>query len=74
MHRTAFQLLHGNPQVTKMLSARSFDLIIANDIESLPLAFEIDPQARVLFDAHEYAPRHFEDKWRYNSVYYNSLL
>lgn len=44
------------------------DLIIANDVETLPLAFHIAEKqnCRVVFDAHEYAPRHFEDKfvWR----------
>jgi glycosyltransferase involved in cell wall biosynthesis len=45
---------------------QNFDLIIANDVEALPLAFGLDAHAKVLFDAHEYAPRHFEDKlmWR----------
>jgi len=66
MHSTAYRLLHGHTELKLRLSDRQFDLIIANDIESLPLAFELDPQAKVLFDAHEYAPRHFEDKtsWR----------
>ncbi len=66
MHRIAYSLLHGNPNLCYSLSNQKFDLIIANDIETLPLAFKIDPHAKVLFDAHEYAPRHFEDKlsWR----------
>jgi hypothetical protein len=44
----------------------SFDLIIANDVETLPLAFAIKSTAKIIFDAHEYAPRHFEDRliWR----------
>ena len=45
----------------------AFDLILANDIESLPLAFFLrQPGTKVVFDAHEYAPRHFEDRlyWR----------
>jgi hypothetical protein len=42
------------------------DLIIANDIESLPLAIRIARGARVIFDAHEYSPREFEEAllWR----------
>lgn len=44
------------------------DLIIANDVETLPLAFSIAKKNNcpVILDAHEYAPRHFEDKfiWR----------
>jgi hypothetical protein len=66
IHSTAYRLLHGHPQLRRLLADRQFDLIIANDIEALPLAFDIDANAKVLFDAHEYAPRHFEDKlsWR----------
>ncbi len=66
MHRVAYKLLHGHAPLKKRLAEEEFDLIIANDIESLPLAFEIGPRTRILFDAHEYAPRHFEDKlsWR----------
>lgn len=42
------------------------DLIIINDIETISLAQEIKGTARLLFDAHEYFPRQFEDKffWR----------
>jgi hypothetical protein len=54
--------------ILKTLKSEKFDLIIANDVESLPLAFEASHQfsGKVIFDAHEYAPRHFEDKflWR----------
>ena len=50
------------------LSKKDFDLILANDIESLPLAFHLnkDNRIKVLFDAHEYSPRQFEDRlyWR----------
>ncbi len=64
--RTAWSLLHGYRQVVEHFSQSRIDLIIANDIEALPLAFAIQPEGKVLFDAHEYAPRHFEDKlmWR----------
>lgn len=42
------------------------DIIIANDIECLPLALEISGDAKVVFDAHEYAPRQFNNSliWR----------
>lgn len=44
------------------------DLIIANEAETLPLAFNLADKhgCPVVLDAHEYAPRHFEDKlvWR----------
>lgn len=66
IYSVAYELLHGHRSTRSKLSGSRFDCIIANDIESLPLAFGIDPTARVVFDAHEYAPRHFEDKrmWR----------
>lgn len=50
----------------RKLSGIHADLIIANDIESLPLALRLANGTKVIFDAHEYAPREFEDKriWR----------
>jgi hypothetical protein len=39
-----------------------FDLVLANDIETLPVALAIAGPAPVLFDAHEYAPLEFEDQ------------
>lgn len=65
LYRSAHRFLYDYSEVKKQLGNRSFDLVIANDIESLPFAFDYAP-AKVLFDAHEYAPRHFEDKlmWR----------
>lgn len=37
------------------------DLVVANDIDTLPLALRLAGGAKVLFDAHEYAPLEFED-------------
>lgn len=53
-------------QAKEYLSENHFDLIIANDIDTLPLAIEHKKNAKVLFDAHEYSPRELEDKllWR----------
>jgi hypothetical protein len=58
----AYQLLYGQ----NITLDQSFDLIVANDIEALPLAFQFKGNAKIIFDAHEYAPRHFENKlsWR----------
>jgi hypothetical protein len=58
----AYKLLYGQ----HLNIDQSFDLIIANDVEALPLAFHLKGNAKILFDAHEYAPRHFENKlsWR----------
>jgi glycosyltransferase involved in cell wall biosynthesis len=48
------------------LGAGRFDLVLANDIETLPLALRIADGAPVHFDAHEYHPREFEEQagWR----------
>ena len=46
-----------------------FDLIIANDYETLPLAARMARSAKILFDAHEYAPGHFD-----NSLYWRFLF
>jgi hypothetical protein len=71
----AYRLLNDYAYVKTKLANQKFDLVIANDIESLPLAFEFKG-AKVLFDAHEYAPRHFEDKlsWRIFFQSYNKFL
>ena len=60
------QLLHSYSYIKSELKNEDFDLIIANDVETLPLAFQLSRNQKVYFDAHEYAPLHFEDKlwWR----------
>ena len=49
------------------LENHDFDLIVANDIHTLPVALTNRRQAKILFDAHEYAPRQFESSylWRH---------
>lgn len=48
------------------LAAPSFDLVLANDVWVLPAALRLAQGAPVWLDAHEYAPREFEDRtaWR----------
>ncbi len=63
----AYRLLHNYEKYLPELKAKDFQLIVANDIETLPLAYQITgSQTKVFFDAHEYAPRQFEDRlyWR----------
>jgi hypothetical protein len=38
------------------------DVIVANDIDTLPIALEMAGESPVLFDAHEYAPLEFEER------------
>lgn len=42
-----------------------FDLLIANDIEALPVAIEVAEDRPVFFDAHEYSPQEL-DGWMFN--------
>lgn len=50
----------------QILKIQKADYIIANDIESLPVAIKYSNGAKVMLDAHEYSPRQFEDrlKWK----------
>jgi hypothetical protein len=42
------------------LSAYSWDVIIAHDVNTVPLANRLRPRGGVLVDLHEYAPRQYE--------------
>lgn len=66
-YQLAYRLLYDYGKYVVDLRKKTFDLIIANDAETLPLAFQIsNSKSKVFFDAHEYAPRQFEDRlyWR----------
>lgn len=63
----ANRLLHDYEKRTGFLKERRFDIIIANDVETLPLSAHIaGGKSKIFLDAHEYAPRQFEDRlyWR----------
>lgn len=51
------------------LAGRRFDLVIANDLVALPLALRIARGAKVMLDAHEYAPSQFEDDRLWNFLF-----
>jgi hypothetical protein len=46
-----------------------FDFILANEIDSLPVAFKLINGNYVLIDLHEYAPLEFEDKFLWNLLH-----
>lgn len=53
--------------LSEQLKTTKFDVIVANDIDTLPLAVKLGQgKSKVVFDAHEYAPLEWEDdfKWR----------
>lgn len=43
------------------LKGRTFDVIIANDVEAVPVAVKLKPRHGVLADLHEYSPRLHDD-------------
>lgn len=65
-YKHAYRTFHDYGFLKEKLNG-PFDLVVANDIDTLPLAFQLQNSARVVFDAHEYAPRHFENNkvWRF---------
>jgi len=60
-----WQQKHVIDAFNKLANVRA-DLILANDLQTLPLALKVAKGARVVLDAHEYAPRQNEDvlSWR----------
>lgn len=48
------------------LAAREFDIVLANDVDAVPLALDLAPRLGVHADLHEYAPRQKEEllRWR----------
>lgn len=61
------------PQVRAALArlrGRQFDLVLANDLDALPLCARVaQDRARLIVDAHEYAPREFEDRWTWRLLH-----
>lgn len=47
------------------LQDTTFDLILANDLTTLPLSCQLKSRCGVVFDAHEYSPREFEESWKW---------
>jgi glycosyltransferase involved in cell wall biosynthesis len=54
----------------------NYDLIVCHDLNLLPLALSVKKNAKVLFDAREYYPRHYEDRffWRFFYQGFNKYL
>lgn len=50
-----------------LIDNKRYDLIIAHDIRNLPFALRIANGAKIILDAHEYAPKNFDDSliWRF---------
>ncbi len=51
-----------------------FDLIIANDMDSIPVAFRLFRSKKVMADFHEYAPEEFQDKLYWKLIHKNYIV
>jgi hypothetical protein len=60
LYSLAYRIFHDYTRVLQPYALLNYDLVVANDIDTLPLAFRMKT-GKILFDAHEYAPRHFEN-------------
>ena len=58
------------------LTGLDFNLVLANDVDTLPVALHLANGTPVLLDAHEYAPREFEESllWRMTMQPYKEYL
>jgi len=57
------------------LLQHDFDLIIANDLSALPLAFAVKKNAKILYDVHEYSlDQNDSKKWKTTQLPYNKYL
>lgn len=64
-------------EARRTLADRSWDVVVVNDIEPVPLAFELKPTNGVLSDLHEYYPRLGDDNWLWRFLtapYYRWIL
>jgi len=54
-------------KLKELLVNENFDIVIANDLDALPLAVELAKGAKILYDAHEYFPNQQENSlfWRF---------
>lgn len=59
---------YGFNKVKKYLQMQNFDLLIVEDLQILPLAFEVNKTGKIIFDAREYYPRQREDNFLFNMI------
>ena len=66
---TAYRLYGPARHAARRLKNHKFAIIIANDINTLPLALAYRGGAKILYDAHEYSPRQYEQRFLWNFFY-----
>lgn len=67
LQAAAWRVSSAHRKLLRDLAGRRFDVVVANDVETLPVAAAV-PASRRVFDAHEYAPRQFEHDWKWRMV------
>ena len=62
----AYENIQGVAAAGRLLADARFDIVLANDLNTLPLALSLEPRLGVHADLHEFAPREKEDSigWR----------
>lgn len=65
LYRRAFDHAPVTRVVRDLLAGQRFDVILANDVQPVPIAIELDPRGGVHADLHEYATRQQEEVWRF---------
>lgn len=63
-YQTAYDTAPVIRHLRQVLATGSWDVVLANDVETVPLALSLDAGG-VHADLHEYAPRQNEESWRW---------
>lgn len=78
MYQTYYNSTFNFEEVYKKISAKHYDLIISNDLNTLPFGVKISKiiKSKIIFDAHEYFPEEHNHKlyWRMLFKKYNIYL
>lgn len=61
LYRAAYWAISAVRWARAVLAGHEFDVIIANDVETVPVALGLKPRYGVLADLHEYSPRLHDD-------------
>lgn len=65
-YRRAYKKMSAVQQARRLLTGLSVDVVLANDLNTLPVAVDLKPKYGVHSDLHEFAPKEKDDdlKWR----------
>lgn len=64
-YQRAFDRLAITQHVRGLFGTGEFDVILANDVDTVPIAVALEPIGGVHADLHEYATRQHEERWRF---------